>query len=305
MSKTLSIIDQIGIGVESSVMGSSISEVFQHTNLNWDVVQKPVLTQDGYTIPNLVANYRSDNNQYLGVVNPSKYRLIQNIEAFNFIDELPGFTLEKVGMFNGGKKVFVIGKSENCFDIVSGDTVDMYFTFLHGHDGKSGIRFIMCPIRMFCTNQLNLMLKKADFKYTIRHTGDVASKLAQVQTAVARSNNYIEGLRDEFHRLMDIHFDKAIEDFVFDLIPENDDDAKRTVTHKRQVRDAIIDIYNNKDDLQNYKGTHFGVINAVSDYVSHANPRRTSSEHTLANAFMRNLEGNDLIERTRTLLMHM
>ena len=54
-------------------------------------------------------------------------------------------------MFNGGKKVFVVGKSNEQIDIDgSGDLVDFYLTFLHGHDGKSGIRFILCPVRMFC-----------------------------------------------------------------------------------------------------------------------------------------------------------
>ena len=31
------------------------------------------------------------------------------------------------------------------------------------------------------------------------------------------------------------------------------------------TRNTIIDLYKNKDDLQNYKGTVFGMVSAVSD----------------------------------------
>ena len=298
----LSLMEKAGITIPTNLTDNKIQTVFDATGLNWHIIQKQVYTDNG-PIKGVVANYRSDNNAFLGCVNAKKYNVVTNLEAFNFIDELPNFTLEKVGAFNGGKKVFVVGKSSERFCIDgSDDMVDFYLTFLHGHDGKSGIRFILCPIRMFCMNQLNLMLESAKFKYSITHTGDVAFKLNQIQRAIANSNIYVDNLKSYIDGMINTKPTVSIEKFVELLLPEEEVDTKRQITYKDDVRNAIIDLYTNKDDLQNYKNTNFGILSAVSDYISHANPRRSGSVHTINNAFVSNMEGNELLERAKQIL---
>jgi phage/plasmid-like protein (TIGR03299 family) len=315
MSQNLSIFEQAGKDIPTGLPDNKVSTVFGATGLDWLVEQKAVYVQRPNTdmathlgvtctdpIPNLVANYRSDNGQYLGMVHPRGYKIVQNAEAFDFIDELPNFTFEKVGMFNGGKKVFVVGKSNEQIDIDgTGDLVDFYLTFLHGHDGKSGIRFILCPVRMFCMNQLNLMLESATFKYNIAHTGDIQFKLAQIQMAIADSRNYVAGLQETIDFMINHKISKSIEQFTLELIPMDDEDPAIVVTRKEEARNTIISLYNDKPDLQNYKGTQFGVISAVSDYVSHAQPKRISHS-TIDNTFIKNIEGSELLERTRLIL---
>ena len=315
MSQNLSIFEQAGKDIPTDLPDNKVSTIFEATGLDWLVEQKSVYVQRPNTdmtqhlgvtctdpIPNLVANYRSDNGQYLGMVHPRGYKIVQNAEAFDFIDALPNFTFEKVGMFSGGKKVFVVGKSNEQIDIDgTGDLVDFYLTFLHGHDGKSGIRFILCPVRMFCMNQLNLMLESATFKYNIAHTGDIEFKLAQIQTAIADSHNYVAGLQKTIDFMINHKIDKSIEQFTLELIPTDGEDTTLITSRKEEARQTIITLYNDKPDLQNYKGTQFGVISAVSDYVSHAQPKRISHS-TIDNTFIKNIEGSELLERTRLLL---
>lgn len=117
MSQNLSIFEQAGKDIPTGLPDNKVSTVFGATGLDWLVEQKAVYVQRPNTdmathlgvtctdpIPNLVANYRSDNGQYLGMVHPRGYKIVQNAEAFDFIDELPNFTFEKVGMFNGVRK---------------------------------------------------------------------------------------------------------------------------------------------------------------------------------------------------------
>ena len=110
----ISIFEQAGMDIPEGLIDNKVNTIFKATGLNWEVKQKLVYSQEideitsfgvprTYSrIPNLVANYRSDNNQFLGMVHPKDYKVVQNVEAFDFIDELPNFTFEKVGMFNGG-----------------------------------------------------------------------------------------------------------------------------------------------------------------------------------------------------------
>ena len=109
MNQSLSIFEQAGKEIPTGLIDNKVSTVFTATGLNWEVVQKPVAAQTGTKwvglhdgesvptyekIPSLVANYRSDNNQFVGMVRPRGYKIVQNTEAFDFIDELPNFTFE-------------------------------------------------------------------------------------------------------------------------------------------------------------------------------------------------------------------
>ena len=315
MNQNLSIFEQAGKDIPEGLSDNKVKTVFEATGLDWIVEQKQVYTQKPNTnpamhvgtacydiLPNYVANYRSDNNQFLGMVHPKDYKVVQNCDAFDFIDELPNFTFEKVGMFNGGKKVFVVGKSNEQIAIDgSDDLVNFYLTFLHGHDGKSGIRFILCPVRMFCMNQLNLMLQTANFKYNIAHTGDIQFKLAQIQKAIADSRNYVTDLTQTIDTMINTKSTKSIEQLTLELIPVEDTDTTLITSRKEEARQTIITLYNDKPDLQNYKGTQFGIVSAVSDYISHVQPKRIGHS-TIDNTFVKNIEGSELLERTRLLL---
>ena len=302
METNLSLFEQAGIAVPDNLPDKKISTVFEATGLNWEVTQHPVSSDYGI-IKDAVANYRSDNHKFLGFVNDKTYKVVQNVEAFDFIDELDNFTFEKVGMFNEGRKVFVVGKSDEQLTIDgSDDLVDFYLTFLHGHDGKSGIRFILSPIRMFCMNQLNLMLEKATFKYNIAHTGNIEWKLDQIHKAINNSRNYVNSLATTIDDLINAKPTQTIQEFVKALIKEEPDESVRIINRKQIARETIIHLYNNKEDLQNYKDTKFGYLSAVSDYISHLQPLRKESESTINNVFVRNLEGNKLIEQARILL---
>ena len=306
MNSNLSIFEQVGIEIPNDLEDKNIKTIFESTGLNWEVIQKPIMYKDSKfhikALPQFVGNFRSDNGQFLGMVHPKEYKVVQNIDAFDFIDELDDFTFEKVGTFDNGRKVFIVGKTnEKIYIDNNTDPIDFYLTFLHGHDGKSSIKFLLCPIRMFCMNQMNMMLESSIFKYMIKHTGDVEFKLAQIHKAVNDSHLYINELESTIQDMLNTKSNKTIDQLIIDLIPIENDDTKLITARKEEARESIKSIYENKDDLQNYKGTVYGMVSAVSDYVSHTEPKRTT-EYSMNNLFIKNLEGNDLIERTRLIL---
>lgn len=62
------------------------ADALKIAKLDWTVEQFPVQA-NGMEIPNYFANIRSDTNQILGVVR-SRYNVLQNADAFNFIDDI-------------------------------------------------------------------------------------------------------------------------------------------------------------------------------------------------------------------------
>lgn len=288
---------EVGTQVENK--NDNIETIFNNTNLNWTVEQDVVYSNKIGEIPNTVVNYRSDNNQVLGIVSKSHYKIVNNIEAFKFIDDLEDFEISKVGMADNGKKVFVVGKCSDRFEITENDYVDQYLTFVHGHTGKLGIQLIITPVRMHCMNQLNLLLKTADFKYSIKHAGDVDSKLRSIHKALDKNKEYMLSLGQELRDMTLRQANMTINEFLERLIPISDTSR---VDYKRfEVIGTIQHLYENKDDNQNYKNTNFGYLNAVADYVSHMVPRKFM-EYTRENMFIESIQNNKLLNDAYNIL---
>ena len=218
-----------------------------------------------------------------------------------FIDYLNDFTIETAGEMKGGKEVFVVGKLNQPFTITDDDKIDQYISFVHGHNGKRAIQVIISPIRMFCTNQVNLMLSKATFKYSVRHSGDVKDKLNNVQMALNEGNNYMETLTEELFTMASTRPSISVDKFTELLFPVKDDMTNRQVSRIEDIHSTIIELYNNKPDNQNYKNTELGYINAVSDYLSHRNFKKYN-EDTKKTAFFNMAQNNTILDTAYQIL---
>ena len=64
-------------------------EALALAGMNWQVMQKPIVTEDDIPIPGFKANIRDIDEKVLGVV-IDRYKVVQNEEAFAFTDELIG-----------------------------------------------------------------------------------------------------------------------------------------------------------------------------------------------------------------------
>ena len=72
----------LGVRVESAL---SSQEALQASGLDWNVIQRPIMTDAYEPIPGYRANVRDTDNKVLGVVS-DRYRVVQNAEAFAFTD---------------------------------------------------------------------------------------------------------------------------------------------------------------------------------------------------------------------------
>ena len=131
------------------------------------------------------ANVRCDLNNALGIVGKD-YGVVQNVEAFDFIDmlttgkcggEVP--TIECAGVLGQGERIFITAKLPEPIIVAnnSNDKVDMYFVFTTSHDGSGAVNCLVTPIRVVCQNTLNLAFKKNSGKLSFKHTMNVCKRL--------------------------------------------------------------------------------------------------------------------------------
>ena len=71
---------------------------------------------------------------------------------------------------------------------------------------------------------------------------------------------------------------------------------------KEETISRIHLIYSEKDDLQNFKGTAWGMYNAVADFVSNTEPLRKTKNFN-DNRLVEFFDGSKLLETTQDILM--
>ena len=274
-------------------------EAIKLAKLNWDVIQSPVYLKDGTEIPNLFANVRSDTNEVLGTVH-GRYRIVQNTESFDFVDDIiqnsKGIECryETAGSLFNGKRVFMLVRLPDI-NLV-GDEVENYLFFSNSHDGSSGLMAGISNIRVVCNNTLQLAERNASRMWNIRHTESLQSKKLQAEQALGLALTYTDRIKEDAEKMamQKINEEKFFQEFFKRL--------ELSEKNKEKVLNNVLKLYTDKDDLQNFRGSAWGMYNAVADMVSNGEPLRQTS--TSADWKMNNwMNGYKMLEVAQDVLL--
>lgn len=275
-------------------------DAIELAGLNWTVDGKPVFDGNGNEIKGYKANTRSSDNSVLGVVT-DKYKVVQNEEAFDFTDALlgEGVTYETAGSLKNGKTVWLLAKMPERN--ILGDKFDPYLCFTNSHDGSGAIRIVSTPIRVVCNNTLNLALNSATRGWATRHMGDMASKIQEARHTLSMANNYLDSLAEKADELATEKLSAEEINLILDeMFPVSEDMSNRKKGNIEQVKDGIVACMF-APDLANFLYTKWGFINAVSDYVCHANPARLTETYA-ENNWGRIMNGHPIMDKAMTLI---
>lgn len=271
--------------------------------LDWDVVQRPVFTQDGVKVPGYFANVRQQDGSILGVVT-SRYKVVQNRDAFAFTDALlgDGVRYATAGSLMGGRKTWILAKLPTRY-IIQGEQILPYLVFSNTHDGSGAIKIAMTPIRVVCNNTLNLALDTADRSWSIHHTGDIAAKLEDARETLFMAEDYMNELGKGFEDLSRKRLtDAAVDEYIKELLPIADDASETTEKNILRLRKDVATRYFDAPDLQGLRKNGYRFINAVSDFATHAAPIRRTRNYQ-ENLFNKTMEGNPLTDKAYRLVM--
>lgn len=291
-----------GLGVRVEEAPTSIDALVL-AGLDWQVTQKDVYTQDGYLIPGYKANIRSTDDSALGIVS-DKYRVVQNEDAFQFTDDLlgAGVTYETAGLLQGGRKVWMLARMPHRY-IIAGDEIAPYLVVMNSHDGSSGIKVAMTPIRVVCQNTLNLALDNAKRIWTTKHTENVMSRVYEARETLQLAERYMSKLGRGIDVLSRIKLtDKKVIEFLDEFFPITEDmnDVQKK-NNKRLLEDAKRR-YFDAPDLAHVGKNGYRFINAISDFATHADPIRRTKNYE-ENLFLRTVEGNPMIDKAYKMVL--
>lgn len=243
-------------------------EALKASGLDWTVEKSPVYVKTGerYTkVPRKFLNVRSTDQKVLGAVGGA-YTVLQNEDAFAFADGLVDSgeaKYETAGSLKGGQKVWVMMTIPSGIQI-AGEDVDLYLALQNSHDGKSAVTVMVTPVRVVCTNTLNLALERAQRTWSVRHVGDLDGRIAEARRALDLTFSYVEEFKTVGEQLAASPFSpREFARLVQQLEPNE------------KSQDLMIEAYQESPNLANIRETKWGALNSIGEYADWIRPQRS------------------------------
>ena len=273
--------------------------------LDWVVEQRPLFIEGSETpVPNYKANVRTSDRSVLGIVT-DRYTVVQNADAFEWTDSLIGGEVryETAGSLKNGRRVWLLAKLPIAK--VVGDDVEPYLCFTNTHDGSGAVKVAVTPQRVVCQNTLNLALSTAKRSWAMKHVGDLSAKLDEARRTLELADRYMLCLDGQAQQLANVTVtDEKLEKILSEMFPcDPEKDTARKQNTVKQLKDEFMICYF-MPDLARFRGTGWGVINAMADMVDHCKPRRNTKSYQ-ENNWNRIMDGHDLVDRVTVKVMDM
>ncbi len=266
-----------GLGVQVPAELNA-SEAIKAAGLDWKVEKKAVRVDGGEIIADTFATVRTDRNEVLGVVG-DVYRPLQNSEAFSFADGIiqeKGAVYHTAGSLGHGEKVWVLAKLDGVCQIKGDDIVEKYLLLSNSHDGSSGVRVCLTPIRVVCQNTLNQAIKGAENLFKIRHTASMGDKVTAARTALGLANKFFAEFEEKARAMASTAVNAQ---GLTEYLKLSGFDVEADKGRAKGQIDDLTRLFESGQgqNLAGAKGTVWGAYNAVTEYLTHERGTRITN----------------------------
>ena len=272
----------------------------KQAGMDWEIMDTPVrfIASKGNNQLGEILSYddnkvlfRSDNNAPLSVVS-NRYQVVQPREILEFYRDLTkvsGFELETAGVLKGGKKFWALAKTGQDFALKGNDVTNGYVLLATACDGTLATTAQFTSIRVVCNNTLAVALNGCSSAVKVPHSTKFDAQAVKKQLGISVS------AWDEFMYRMKTLSDRKVkskeaENFFLRVFsePSKESAGKPALgkTNERSMATALelFDGRGRGSDLSSAKGTVFGLLNAVTEFVDHER-RARSTDNRLDSAW--------------------
>jgi phage/plasmid-like protein (TIGR03299 family) len=205
------------------------------------------------------------------------------------MEEASGARYETAGSLWNGRRVFLLINlpEEKILD----DSIERYLALSNTHDGSGALKVFFTGVRIVCHNTLNMALRSAGRGVFIRHMSSMDQRKSEAVRTMGVASRYFDELRKFAEYLSGKRVD--VDALLDKLYPEDPSWSGRRKRSNTEVKGIVLDIYNNKPDLSNFRGTAWGFIQSIADHQSNTPPRRRTA--TLASRKMESFIDGDYV----------
>lgn len=268
-------------------------EVWQsQAGMDWSIKQSPTLfnvADDGMHIrthTDAHVLYRSDTLAPLSVVS-TRYKVVQPAEVLEFYRDLVaagGFELETAGVLKGGKKLWALARTGQEALIKGNDRVKAYLLLATSCDGTLCTTAQFTSVRVVCNNTLQIAIANNSGAVKVPHSTQFDPKAVKEALGIGLSawDKFLSDIRQLAQRPISgmeaaDYFSHVLDQPVMDI------EGSPTSRAMQQIS-ALYSGAGMGSLLAGSRGTAWGLVNAVTEYVDHQR-RARSQDHRLDSAW--------------------
>lgn len=250
---------------------TSVDDILKKANLDYTVIKEPVYLHDGILVPSRIATLKAETREPIGLVS-DRYEVYQNQDAFRFLEEIPDIEFVRAGeTYNG--MVYIIGKLPSL--TILNDTFTPYVIFQTSHNGWFSLRATICPLRIVCQNQFAMSFRNMENTISIRHSARIDSSIAEAQQLLKDTALYMQGFTNTAEELALLKITDTDRNKICDAFFE----SAKAITDRQKIaldeKKTRFNLCYQDDDNSNFRGTAWGLVNALTDYETHRERKQT------------------------------
>ncbi|KKK80232.1 hypothetical protein LCGC14_2825570, partial [marine sediment metagenome] len=262
-----------GIGTELANPATS-KEAIMASRLDYNITLQDIFLSNGEQIEGAKATVREDNGKSLGLVT-GKYKIIQNVECFEFFDSV---VAEKLAMYHtagalgDGERIWILAKLPDNIIIAGVDEVEKYLLLTNSHDGKSALSMFFTPVRVVCQNTLSMSLRDKGNGISIRHMGNIQGKVDEARKVLGITIDFYKLLEQEGNALADRKVNSEEVNKYFDkVLGLEGKEIDEISTRSDNIKGRLKNLFENGEGHQQpaIKHSAWTMYNAVTQYVDH------------------------------------
>lgn len=234
-----------------------------------------------HTFPEQKVLYRSDTKRPLAVVS-KRFQVVQPEEVLEFyrdLTEYSGFELETAGVLKEGRKFWALARTGQSTTLKGKDQVNGYLLLATACDGSLATTAQFTSVRVVCNNTLQIALgdNRGAVKVPHRSEFNADAVKQQLGITVAPWTRFVAKMKDLVACPVD---PDSVDGLLRRVLVYPGQVGKAPVVNEQAVRSvrALYDGGGRGAQLASSRGTAWGLLNSVTEYVDH-HRRARSDDH--------------------------
>lgn len=268
--------------------GQSIEQWKHSAGMEWRIEESEVRYATGShgvdslsAYPEQKVLYRSDTQAPLAVVS-KRFNVVQPGEILEFyrdLTEVGGFKLETAGVLREGRKVWALARTGQSTLLKGRDRVDGYLLLATACDGTLATTAQFTSVRVVCNNTLKIAVGDATGAVKVPHRSqfDPEAVKRQLGITVAAWDGFVARMKALVACPVD---PDSVEGLLRRVLTYPGQPDRPAVVNEQAMHTAraLYDGGGRGAALASSRGTAWGVLNSVTEYVDH-HRRARSDDH--------------------------
>lgn len=281
------------IGTDVAFCNNNVEDILNAAGLNYNVIERPISIDGADDSQSRFKAIIRESDGHVYNIAKQSYTICQNRDAFKFLEEMPeDMQILKAGETDSGM-IYLIGKMPEVK--ILDDVYSPNLIFQNSHNSDFSLTAAIVPLRIICQNQFSAAFANTSNKVSVRHTANIDSNVAQAARVLRETSEYMKAFDEQANRFATQHI--KIDNAIEEILPMPKQLTARSEARVEEARQTLKKIHDCEDN-QNFKGTAWGLINAITDYTTHSVTTKSKAE----NRFITSIISPELQKRTLRLI---